>query len=152
MWNRRTSSEHISLLVAEDNPHDQLLFAMAAEDCGPTTTVTFAKDGIVLLDTLHELSDAQQPPTAIVLDLQMPRLGGYDTLASIQSTPHLADVPVVVFSNSSQPSEVRRSLDGGAVQHIVKPSTYEELLTFVESLGQLCSNDRSNDRETQRAA
>lgn len=148
MWNRRTNSEHVSLLVAEDNPHDQLLFAMAAEDCEPTTTVTFAEDGIVLLDTLHELSDARQPPTVIVLDLQMPRLGGYDTLASIGSTPHLSEVPVVVFSNSSQPSEVRRSIDGGAAQHIVKPSTYEELLTFVESLGQLCSDDR----QTQRAA
>ncbi len=148
MRNRKASNDRLSVLVAEDNPHDQLLFALAVEDCGPTTSVTFANDGVILLDTLHELSESLEQPNVIVLDLQMPRLDGYETLALIQSTPRLADVPVVIFSNSSQPSEVRRSLDGGALQHIVKPSTYEELLTFVESLGELCASRI----EAQRAA
>lgn len=141
MWNRKRNDEHITVLVAEDSPHDQLLFALAAQDCGSTTTVTFASDGIVLLDTLEDLSSSDQQPTVIVLDLQMPRLGGYETLASIRAQPKLDDLPVIVFSNSSQPSKIRRSLGHGAVQHIVKPSTYEELLTFVDSLGDVCAGD-----------
>ncbi len=141
MWNRKRSDEHINVLVAEDSPHDQLLFAMAAQDCGSTTTVTFASDGIMLLDTLQDLSASHQQPNVIVLDLEMPRLDGHETLTSIRSKPHLVDVPVIVFSNSSQPGEVRRSLDAGALQHIIKPSTYEELLTFVDSLGDVCAGD-----------
>jgi len=136
MWNRKRNDGHINVLIAEDRPHDQLLFLMAADDCQSTTRVTFAGDGLHLLDAPMAQLESERP-NVIVLDLEASRLGGYETLEAIRSNPQLTDVPVVVFASSSDPNEVRRSLDAGALQHVVKPSTFAGLLNFLESLSEI---------------
>lgn len=151
MWKRGRARQHCEVLLAEDNAHDKLLFALAVEDSHTASKVTFADDGQLLLETLREMHGTDEQPDVIVLDLQMPRMGGYDTLAEIRSDPALADLPVVVFSNSSQPNEMQRSLDTGAAMHVAKPSTYEELLIFVDSLIDISSEPAARTQTRARA-
>lgn len=145
MWKRDRGDGGCEVLVAEDSAHDQLLFALAVDDSATTSKVTFAADGLVLLETLRDMRDREQQPDVIVLDLHMPRLDGLSALEEIRSDPTLAHLPVVVFSNSSQPNEVRRSRSRGASMHVAKPSTYDELLSFVDSLGEVSSTENDED-------
>lgn len=97
-------------------------------------SVAFANDGIEILDEIEARVTSGVLPDVVVLDLQMPRLDGHETLARIRSNSALDDVPVVMFTSSSRPEEASRSQLTGATDHVMKPSTYEELLTFVGSL------------------
>ena len=80
--------------------------------------LTVATDGE---QALTMLADEQFKPAMIILDLSLPVLSGYDVL---ERNPR-KDIPVVVFSGSSNPADVQRALDLGACEYFVKPIDLE---------------------------
>jgi len=126
----------MTILVAEDDPHDQMLLVMAAEDCGVDVDITidFANDGAELLAELKRRAAASAVPELVVLDMRMPMLDGHDVLDALRDDATLPDVRVGVFSSSYRQQDIDRSLQKGAAWHEVKPSRYEELVEFVERI------------------
>ncbi len=59
-------------------------------------------------------------PKLILLDLIMPGKDGFETLAELKADPNLKDVPVIVLSNLSQEEDIKRIMDLGAVEYLVK--------------------------------
>lgn len=62
----------------------------------------------------------ERRPGLILLDLIMPGKDGFETLAELKSDASLRDVPVVVLSNLSQEEDVRRIMELGAVEYLIK--------------------------------
>lgn len=124
----------INLLVAEDDPHDQMLLLMAAGDCdaGVEVTIDFADDGAELLAELRRRAVTSSLPDLVVLDMRMPTVDGHEVLDALREDPTLPEVAVGVFSSSYRQQDIDRSLAKGAAWHEVKPSRYEELVAFVE--------------------
>lgn len=59
-------------------------------------------------------------PKLILLDLIMPGKDGFETLAELKADPNLKDVPVIVLSNLSQEEDIKRIMDLGAAEYLVK--------------------------------
>lgn len=131
------TDEPLRLLVADDDPHDQLLLSMAAEDWSGPVHIDFANDGIEALEKLRELFAAGEMPDVLVLDLRMPRLDGHGVLERIRSDSMLSLVDIVVFSSSKLTGDMERSKAAGALRYEMKPGTYSELVEFIDRLASL---------------
>ena len=59
-------------------------------------------------------------PDLILLDIVMPRMGGFEVMAEMKKDENIADIPVIIISNSGQPLELERAKDLGAVDWLVK--------------------------------
>ncbi|MCA9432907.1 MAG: response regulator, partial [Candidatus Omnitrophica bacterium] len=73
-------------------------------------------------------------PNLIVLDLNMPIMGGLEFLGALKSDPALRQIPVVVMTTSSERKDIERSYDLGAAGYMVKPLDHEEFVTKVKRL------------------
>lgn len=78
-------------------------------------TVVSAVDGEDALAKVHE-----QKPDLILLDVIMPKLGGFDVLARLQDDPETRNIPVIMLSNLGQESDVNRAIARGARDYLVK--------------------------------
>lgn len=115
-----------SILVVEDNPDLRETLAELLEDEG--YSVATAVDGVEALDYLH-----QRPlPGAIILDLMLPRLTGWELGQLLRENPSLAAIPVVIVSAALDVPPGVSHL--GAAACFNKPFSAEELLKTVAQL------------------
>lgn len=128
----------ITIVIAEDDPDDQLLAREALEESRIANTVYFVNDGQELLDFLCHAGDYAQlappRPDIILLDLNMPRKDGREALAEIKADPELRSIPVVILTTSKAEEEILRAYNLGANSFIVKPVSFEGLVHAVRVL------------------
>ncbi|HEY9219337.1 MAG TPA: response regulator [Phenylobacterium sp.] len=102
------------IFIADDDPLVvslvQLRLSMAGYD------VKSAGDGVEALEALNSLS-----PSLIILDLEMPRLGGLDTLKHLRNHPRLKATPMLVLTASADSADVVSARRLGAVGYVLKP-------------------------------
>jgi CheY-like chemotaxis protein len=114
-------------LVIDDEPDVRWLLRLSLEQVGHE--VLLAEDG------LRGLALAQrQHPDAIVLDLMMPVMDGYDVLDALTKDMRTADVPVVVITAKAMPAEEGKATDAGARSFIAKPFDPADLVGEVEAI------------------
>jgi two-component system, response regulator len=124
----------LDVIVAEDEPSDRLLLAMAACEANIEMAFTFAEDGEELLRILAERAESGTLPDLIVLDIRMPRCSGLEAMETIASSPALRDIPVVMFTTSRRDADMERGLSLGVARFEVKPRTYPALVAFAREL------------------
>ena len=71
-------------------------------------------------------------PDAILLDLNMPEMGGFDFLKHRHDFPDLGTIPVIVLTASRRPRDIERAIGLGAVDYVTKPVEYEALMLCLE--------------------
>jgi DNA-binding response OmpR family regulator len=69
-------------------------------------------------DALREMEAS--PPDLVLLDLVLPQLNGYEVLSRMKADPQLTKIPVIVLSNKGEPEDVKRGLELGATDYLVK--------------------------------
>jgi len=129
----------LTLLVVDDDLDDQELLQEALRDVGFVHTVVCVDDGTELLDYLHRRDrfvdqDAYPDPSLILLDLQMPRMGGMEALASLHDHENLWRIPIVIMTTSWSEDDIARAYDLGVNAFLMKPVLYEELVEQVRAL------------------
>jgi diguanylate cyclase (GGDEF)-like protein len=112
------------LLVADDEPDARDVLAQVLE---PEYDVVAAADGQQAVD----LARAERPDV-VLLDLNMPRLDGFQALERLRADPSTTDIPVIFVSARSDDAVKVRSLDLGAVDYLQKPFSERELRARVE--------------------
>jgi CheY-like chemotaxis protein len=115
------------VLLVEDNPSDVLLIREAIRTSNIPADVTIAYDGNT---ALRMLADPGPAPDLIILDLNLPRVGGLELLRRQSSNGHPS--PVVVFTSSHGPEERARAMALGASDYIVKPVTWDDYLGAIQ--------------------
>lgn len=138
-------TETSRVLVAEDDPHDQMLFIMAAEDAKAALHFDFMPNGEEFISELRRLAADEELPTMAVLDMRMPRLSGHEVLDILDREPWLRPPEVGVFSTSHRQQDVDQSLAKGAAWHEVKPSKFEDLVAFIRRIDERCRELRKAD-------
>ena len=113
-----------SILLVEDNPESRYLFSFILRRAG--CEVAEAKNGLEAL-RLVEAS----VPDLVIMDIQMPELDGYETVARMRADARLERVPIVGLSAYAMASDRDRALQSGFTGYIEKPI---ELGTFVQEL------------------
>ena len=127
-------SEETLILLVEDNPdHAELTMEVLAA-LQVHHEVKWVKDGVEAIDFLLE-NDSGIHPTLILLDLNMPKMGGLDVLRRVRSEESTKNIPVVILTTSKEESDVIESYNLGANSYIVKPVNYKQFTLAVEQLG-----------------
>lgn len=126
-----------NIFLTDDDPDDCLLFSEALQEVSghEKTQLTIATDGVKLMQALDE--SVPPAPEIIFLDLNMPRKNGFECLDEIRNDPRLKDIPVVIFSTSSNKDVVERTYQQGANYYICKPQSYlvlKKTIAFVLSI------------------
>ncbi|MBC8767335.1 response regulator [Arenibacter sp. F26102] len=72
-------------------------------------------------------------PDLIISDLWMPEMGGFELLKKLGSHPDLKNIPLIFFSARSEKKEIKKGIDLGAYDFIVKPSDLSDLLVSIKN-------------------
>lgn len=106
----------MKILLVEDNETDLWLFQEAFQALSIEHELEIARDGE---RALHRLQDGE-PPDLILLDINMPKLDGFEVLSAIRAHPKLCLLPVIMLSSSRDPRDVRRAHELGANSYLCK--------------------------------
>jgi CheY-like chemotaxis protein len=128
------------ILLVEDNHDDEVLTLRALKKNHIANEVVVARDGVEALDFLfgtgvHAGRDTRVQPQVILLDLNLPRLGGHAVLARIRADSRTRLLPVVVLTSSREDEDIIRSYASGANAYVRKPVEFEQFSEAVKTLG-----------------
>ncbi|MCK9902559.1 two-component system response regulator [Parafrankia colletiae] len=121
-----------SVLLAEDDPGDAMLVTEAFLARGLGQEVETVADGVEAMAYLHD--PALRKPDLIILDLNMPRMDGRETLAAIKADPALRSIPVVVLTTSEAPDDVSASYQLHANAYVCKPQELDEFFGAIRAI------------------
>jgi CheY-like chemotaxis protein len=129
----------LTILVAEDNANDVFLLKHALKKAQLENPVRFVADGEEVLAYLQgegRYSDrAQHPfPDLLLMDIKMPRLDGFETLALIRNDPRYQRLVVIILTTSNREQDINRAFDLRANSYLVKPAGVEALTGIVEQI------------------
>ncbi len=129
-----------TLLLAEDDPNDVMLFRRAMEKSKMANPLQIAKDGEVAIaylsgEGIYADRNLYPLPAIMLLDLKLPRKSGLEVLEWLREQPGINRLPVVVMTSSKESADVSRAYDLGANSYLVKPVSFDNLLEMVKVLG-----------------
>jgi CheY-like chemotaxis protein len=123
------------LLLADDDPDDQEMFAEPFLEENPGAHIVFMNDGQAVLDYLSQHKDNW--PCVMLLDYKMPKLNGCDVLATIKKDERYKDLHKVIWSTSDNSDYVGNCMRHGANRYFKKPNSIEELNVLVRYLSKV---------------
>lgn len=121
------------VLLVEDNPDDVELARRAFARCGLPVEVEVARNGREAIDRL-EPCGPDGLPSLVLLDLNLPRIGGIKVLEWVRSNPATRVLPVVVLSTSLHSRDVSECYRAGANSYLCKPVDFREFAGMVREL------------------
>jgi CheY-like chemotaxis protein len=117
-------SEKPSVLLVEDNPADIDLVEEALEEAKLDCSVHVMRDGVRAFEFLEQLdAEPDRPaPDVVLLDLNLPKIGGEEVLKRVRRSPKCEGVKVLIISSSDVPADRERVMKLGATDYFRKPS------------------------------
>jgi CheY-like chemotaxis protein len=123
----------VRILMADDDPEDRMIMEESFNEIELAHVIHFVEDGEKLILWLDEVEAGTSLPSLIVLDLNMPRMNGTQTLKALKNNSRYKNIPVIIFSTSVNIIEMDECLKIGAVSYVVKPVTYKDCLQTARS-------------------
>lgn len=102
------------ILVVDDNADVRLALATILEDAGHE--VIEAEDGEEVFDLV-----VSEEPELVLLDVMMPKVSGFDALATLKADTRTSQVPVIMVTAKGRPEDMAMARSLGAVEYITKP-------------------------------
>ena len=126
----------VHVLLAEDNPTDVLLTREALEEAKLRINLHVVEDGVEALEFLHKEGKyvGVPHPDIILLDLNLPKMDGRETLTAIKSDDRLKHLPVVILTTSKDETDIQESYHSGANCFITKPVDFEQFRNVVRTI------------------
>ena len=130
------SEQTTGFLVVEDNDLDLEKIVRGFSRLKIQNEVIRAENGIDALDVLRGVNGREKPPTpcVVLLDLNMPRMNGFEFLRELRDDPEIAHTPVFVLTTSDRQQDINKAYEYGVCGYIVKPI---EVTQMFEALGTL---------------
>ena len=128
---RTVDTTSIDILLVEDNEADIKIALRAFDKAKIKNNIFVVRDGQEALDYMYHqnpYADASKfsYPDMILLDIQLPKLTGFEVLQVLKRDDKLKIIPVVVLTSSKNDKDIIKSYDYGAVSFIQKPIGYQE--------------------------
>jgi len=130
------------ILVADDDADDRAILQDAMIELHASQVLCFAQNGEEALRLLGSDFNANYKPALIILDLNMPKLNGTETLRRIKSDERFNSVPVIIYSTSLNPMEKDKCMLLGAHSYITKPVTMQESMDTAKAFLSFCRQEQ----------
>ncbi|MBZ0112720.1 MAG: response regulator [Thermoanaerobaculia bacterium] len=129
-----------TILLVEDNPDDELLTLRALKKSKIHNEVVVVRDGAEALDYLFATGsfsdrDPTQLPQVILLDLNLPKVGGLEVLERLRAHPPTSLLPVVILTSSLEEIDLLRGYQLGANSYVRKPVDFDQFVNAARHLG-----------------
>jgi CheY-like chemotaxis protein len=130
-----------NILLADDSPDDVFLIRSALKKNGfrdPIYVVSNGEEVLQYFKGQGAYADRKKYPVPhlLLLDLNMPRLNGFEVLSWIRGRQEWMCLPVIVLTTSFYGPEIKRAYDLGANSFITKPPEFSHLLASLKELGE----------------
>jgi CheY-like chemotaxis protein len=126
----------LEILVVDDDDADALMISEALESAERQSVVSRVADGQEALEYLRRegrFTDAHRPDL-ILLDLNMPRMDGRETLAAIKADDQLKAIPVVILTTSGAAPDIVSSYQHRANAYVTKPFGLDDFEATVRQI------------------
>lgn len=121
------------ILLAEDDADDKALFCDFLSHRSDILLLPVAENGVELMDVLNDLA-TEELPDVIILDQNMPKQNGLQTLAVLKEHHRYAHLPIVIYSTYTDEQLINSSNNAGAALVVSKPVSrqgYEEMIDVI---------------------
>lgn len=135
---KKEEGEPINILLAEDNEDDIEITTIAFEEARIHNNLFVVRNGQEAMDYLNcqgEYADREKYPIPdlILLDINMPKIGGFELLERLKKDEKFKLIPTVMLTSSKSEEDIVKSYSSGAAAYIPKPVNHEEFLKVVET-------------------
>jgi len=130
---------HKTILLVEDNPDDEALTLRALRKHKIVNEIVVTRDGVEALDYLsgtgkHAGRPVMDLPAVVLLDLNLPKVDGFEVLRRIRANPRTKLLPVVILTSSKEERDMVNGYGLGANSYVRKPVDFEQFSHAVEQL------------------
>jgi len=125
------------ILIVEDDEFLKRIYTLKLKKAG--FEIVLASDGEEAVEKIKE-----EKPDLILLDLILPKKNGFEVLEEIKVIPELVDIPVIILSNLGQESDIKKGIELGAVDYLVK--TEISIDTVVSKIKEYLAKSRMKPR------
>jgi len=113
-------------LIIEDNDNNMYLTTFLLENSGHNVHQAYdGRDGVKMAKGLL--------PDLILLDIQLPKMNGYDVAKALRQDPVLATTPIIAITSYAMPGDREKALEAGCNGYIKKPINPDTFLAEIES-------------------
>ena len=128
------------ILLVEDNPDDEALTLRAFNKNRIGNKIFIVHDGAEALDFLfctgmYAERDPREIIQVVLLDLNLPKVGGLEVLRRIRSDKRTRTLPVVILTSSKEEKDLVEGYEYGANSYVRKPVDFNEFIEAIQHLG-----------------
>lgn len=117
---------HKNFFLIDDDPDELDIFSEALSEVDPSCSCIWADSPFTALDLLKT-----QVPDIIFLDINMPRMDGFECLREIKKLPQAASVPVILYSNGINDDACKKAINLGAAGCVRKAADIPKLTSII---------------------
>jgi len=110
------------ILIVDDDARNTFALVSYLEDMD--MKLYTAEDGLQAITLLGRFGDIEM----ILMDMMMPEMDGFETIARIRSTPSTANIPIIALTAKAMKGDRAKCLEAGATEYVSKPINMQELL------------------------
>src|SRR5260370_117212 len=124
----------IEILLVDDNDDDIVLFEESLRDSRFLNLMQVVHDGEEAMRYLRRQGPyhSAKTPGLVLLDINMPKMNGFEVLQVMKADPLLKTIPVVMLTTSTRDEDIARSYDGGACSFVSKPVSLDKLKEVIK--------------------
>ena len=127
--------DRLYILSADDDPDDQFIIKQALKELGLNVNIDFVEDGVTFVNKLIDHC-MLKCPDLIMLDVNMPKMNGFEALKKVKEHEVTKDVPVVVLTTADMHDFHDQCKKMGADLCLTKPASYSEFVTIIKNIVQ----------------
>jgi len=133
------SEKPVNILLIEDNDDHIELTKRALEENGVSSDISVAKDGEEALDLLYNKGEhsnrTKAPrPSLVLLDVNLPKIDGFEVLRHIKGDPDLKSIPVILLTTSSRDEDIVKGYAEGANSYVTKPVDFNDFVAKINNI------------------
>ncbi|AKD54436.1 response regulator [Spirosoma radiotolerans] len=128
----------VDVLYVEDNPNDADIFSRLIRKLNRPITYTVISSGSEAIEYLTGKGRYEQQrtvlPKLVLMDLNLDGVSGFDVVEQARALERTRHIPIVAFSTSDNPNDIKSAYDAGINAYVVKPGSYQETGDVLEKL------------------
>jgi CheY-like chemotaxis protein len=131
-------------LVLEDNPADVFVIREILAKSGLNLVPRVVRDGRAALDYIQDLERNQEAacPALVLLDLNVPKVDGFDVLRALRRGERMGGIPVIVVTSSTAASDRASARELGAAGYFQKPADLEAYMQLGEVIHRVLTQEK----------